>query len=97
MQLKVKVEFTSGSDASNYVNLAFVGGQNLRRFNGAYYGHWSRTGKSTLKAKKSFADTDDAGGKNQSALFYAYEDSPHRDVMYLRHINDGSETVADYS
>jgi hypothetical protein len=97
MQLKVKIEFTSGSDASNYANLCFVGGQNLRRFNAAWYGHWSRTGKATLKAKKSFADTDDAGGKNQSALQYAFEDSPDRDVFYLRHVGDGSETIADYS
>lgn len=97
MQLKVKIEFTSGSDASNYANLCFVGGQNYRRFNAAWYGHWSRTGKATLKVKKSFADSDDAGGKNQSALSYAFEDSPDRDVFYLRHVGDGSETIADYS
>lgn len=97
MELKVKFEFTSGSDASNYINFAYIGGQNLKRYNAAWYGHWSRNGFATLKAKKTFDDTDDAGGKNQSALFYAFEDSPDRDIMYLRHINDGSETVADYS
>lgn len=97
MVLRVDFAFTSGSDSSNYINIAYIGGQNLRRYNAAWYGHWSRNGIATQDDIKTFADTDDAGGKNQSATFYAYEGTPDRDFMYLRHINDASETIADYS
>jgi hypothetical protein len=95
--LQVDFEFTSGSDASNYINFAYIGGQNLRRYNAAWYGHWSRHGISTQDVIKTFADSQDGGGLNQNAMVYAYFGTPDVDFAYLRHIANGTETIADYS
>lgn len=95
--LQVDFEFTSGSDASNYINLAGIFGQVYKRFDGAWYGVWSRNGVATaLGSVGSFADTMTTAGKNQTALWLAYYDLPDvRDFAYLR--SSGSPTLADYT
>jgi hypothetical protein len=93
--LQVDFEFTSGSDSSNYINVGGIYGQNYKRFDGLWYGHWSRNGVATLLGSVgSFADTMTTAGKNQTALFLAlHKVAPH--VAYLRH--SGSPTLADYT
>lgn len=94
--LDIDFDFTSGSDASNYINFCYIGGQNLRPFNGAWYGHWSQDGISTLDVVKTLTATDSGAGLNQLAMFYAYEDRADRDFLYLRHVGAGN-TIADYT
>lgn len=94
--LQIDVAMTTG-DASNYINLAYVGGQNMVNFNGAYYAVWSRNGVSTLYDLNSLADSQDGAGLNQNALYYAYHGTEAANYAYLRHIDDGTETIADYT
>ena len=96
MRLRVDVAFTSG-DASNYINLAFVGGQNYRRFNAGWYGHWSRNGFATAGDVKTMAHSADNSGLIQRALLLAYHGTDAQDEAYLRHIGDASETISDYT
>lgn len=95
--LQIDFEFTSGSDSSNYINLAGVFGQNFTRFDGPWYAVWSRNGVATaLGSVGSFADTMTTAGKNQTALYLAYNGLPGaRDFAYLR--SSGSPTLADYT
>lgn len=95
-KLIVDVAMTTG-DASNYLNVAYIGGQNMRMFNGAYYANWSRNGLSTLNDLNTWADSQDGAGLNQNALYYAYHGTEAANYAYLRHIDDGSETIADYT
>lgn len=96
MRLRVDVAFTTG-DASNYINLAFIGGQNYRRYNAGWYGHWSRNGFATAGDVKTLAHSADNSGLNQRALLLAYHGTDAQDEAYLRHIGDSSETIADYT
>ena len=93
--LQVDVVFATGSDASNYINIGFMGGQNLRRYNAAWWGHWSQTGISTEGVSKAFADSTSAAGVNASALTYAYYGTPDYDFAYLP--SSGMVTIADYT
>jgi hypothetical protein len=95
--IQVDFETTGASDASNHVNFAFIGGQNMRMFNGAYYAVWSRNGISTLDDLNSITDSQDGTGLNQNALYYAYHGTEAANHAYLRHIDDASETIPDYS
>lgn len=94
--LQIDVAMTTG-DTSNYINIGGVYGQNMRMFNGAYYAVWSRNGVSTLLDNNALADSQDGDGKNQNALYYAYHGTDAANYAYLRHIGDGTETIADYS
>lgn len=96
MRLRVDVAFTGG-DAGNYINLAYIGGQNYRRFNGGWYGHWSRNGFATPGAVETLAHSADNSGLNQRALALAYHGTDAQDEAYLRHIGDTTETIADYA
>jgi len=97
--LAVEFAFTSGSDASNYINFGGFFGQIYKQFDGPFYGHWSRTGLSALSLSQAapftFADTMTSAGKNATALYLAYHLTPDRLHAYLP--ESGSPTIADYT
>ena len=97
--LSVEFAFTSGSDASNYINFGGFFGQNYKQHDGPFYGHWSRTGLSALSLSQAaaftFADTMTSAGKNATALYLAYHLTNDRLSAYLP--ESGSPTIADYS
>lgn len=95
--LQIDFAFTSGSDASNYINFAFAGGQNLTRWNGVWWGHWSQNGISTLGDTKEIQDSQDGNGLNQNALYYAYHGTAFADFAYLNHSTGSPITIADYT
>jgi hypothetical protein len=94
--LAIEFAFTSGTDSSNYINFGFMGGQVYKQFDGPFYGHWSRTGISTINLLTpafSLADTMTSDGRNARALYFAYHRTADRVNAYLPEA--ASPTIAD--
>lgn len=90
------IECTTG-DASNYVSIGGFFGQVYKRFNGPFWGHWSRNGSAAYNALKTLQDSVDNAGLNQTALYLAYHNTQFANVAYLPHQDDAGEDIADYS
>lgn len=94
-ELSVEVEFASGSDASNYINICYFGGQLYSRFDGPHYGHWSTEGQAELGQTMTFEDEMSTDGRNATAFYLAYHGTALAQDAYLP--EDASPTIADYA